>query len=317
MKIFLRNLCLCADAALLPACAGAQVGGAVPSFPTSVAQGEHGRNLLYVANGGVSIYTYPRAKFVGMLGGFSGTVGLCADAAGDVFAPFIYGYGGTYEFAHGDQSPIAYLSYNYGYSDACAVNRPMGTLAVINGSPFNAPYVTVYRYKQHFGWRLGKSYELAGITTGAFCGYDDKSNLFCDGTTASSTFALNELPDGSKSFGQVAVAQSIAAPGGVQWDGRHLAIGDSGVSPTVIYQFDVSGSTARKVGSTTLGGSTMVLQFWIQGGTVVAPDAERSCSQSEEGCIAFYAYPAGGSARETIPLTGASGAVVSLASPLK
>jgi len=81
----------------------------------------------------------------------------------------------------------------------------------------------------------------------------------------------------------------------------------------VIYQFDVSGSIATESGSTKLGGSTMVEQFWIQRGSVIAPDPKRSCGGSQAGCIAIYRYPAGGSAVKTIELPAAFGATVSLA----
>lgn len=96
----------------------------------------------------------------------------------------------------------------------------------------------------------------------------------------------------------------------MQWDGKHLAIGDTGASPSVIYQFDVSGNSATKVGAATVMGSMMVEQFWIQGGKVIAPDPKRSCGGSRVGCIAIYPYPAGGSAVKAIALASAFGAAV-------
>ena len=80
----------------------------------------------------------------------------------------------------------------------------------------------------------------------------------------------------------------------------------------MIYQFDVSGSSATEVGSTKLGGSRTLEQFWIQGDRVVAADSARLCGQTL-GCIVLYRYPAGGSAIRTTSLSGAFGATVSLA----
>lgn len=277
-------------------------------------QPQGGENLLYVSNGQVVfVYTYWRGKMVGTLSGFAGARGLCANAAGDIFVPFIYGFSATYEFAHGGQSPIALLGFNYSYSHACSVDPKTGALAVIGGpdSGRGATYVTIYRPRDTHRWRLGKSYEVASLSRGAFCGYDASSDLFCDGTSSSGAFVLAELPANGSAFTTITVKQSIAGAGQVQWDGKHLAIGDTGVSPSIIYQFDVSGSSAKKVGSTTLAGSTTVEQFWIQNGLVIAPDVKAACGQSEAGCIFYYRYPAGGSAAKTIRLRGAYGATVS------
>jgi hypothetical protein len=316
---------------LLAACGGSQppVGapGAVPQTSAIathadrgkswIAQEAKGRDLLYVSNGNsgysgkVFVYTYPSGKKIGTLAIMDGARGLCVDKAGDVFVTFNAFEGGTYEFAHGGQSPIAYLGYYYGSGDAnaCSIDPATGALAVIGS--YESAFVTVYHYKPRRGWRIGRSYQVSGMANGSFCGYDDKGNLFCDGTTSSGEFALAELPSASKTFENIAVNKSIKAPGQVQWDGAHLAIGDTGVSPSIIYQFNVSGSTATEVGSTTLKGSSAVQQFWIQGGRIVVSDEKRSCRQSEEGCVAFYKYPAGGSAIKTLPLPGAFGATVS------
>jgi hypothetical protein len=150
------------------------------------------------------------------------------------------------------------------------------------------------------------------MSSSTFCGYDNHGDLFVDGKDSNGAFVLAELSKGSQTFTTISVSQSIESPGQVQWDGKHLAIGDTGVVPSVIYQFDVSGSSATKVGATTLNDSMMVEQFWIQGGKVIAPDPKRSCGGSRIGCIAIYPYPAGGAAVKTIALASAFGAAVSL-----
>jgi hypothetical protein len=286
------------------------VAGAVPSMRADYS----GRNLLYASTLGdepVYVYTYPDGKMIGLLNGPIGPRGMCVDRSSDIFIPFIYIPGGIYEFAHGGGTPIAYLGFPYDYENGCSVDPTTGDLAVVSGGEFD-PALLIYHYKGLRGWGFARSYKLQSMSSSAFCGYDNHGDLFVDGKNSSDAFVLAELSKDRKTFATISVSQTIEAPGQVQWDGKHMAIGDTGVSPLVIYQFDVSGSIATKVGSTTLGGSTMVEQFWIQRGNVIAPDPKRSCG-SQTGCVAIYRYPAGGSAVKTIELGNAFGATVSLA----
>lgn len=105
----------------------------------------------------------------------------------------------------------------------------------------------------------------------------------------------------------------ITFPGGVQWDGKHLAIGNQF---TNIYEFAISGHRATSVGTTQLGRDAMyVKQFWIQGQTVIAPNVYIPKGHSSRSNVLFYDYPAGKKATQKITdgVKGAQGAVVSLA----
>lgn len=314
----LHSLIIGLSSALLTACSYAApspslIGGEAPS---NVGAALEGRNLLYVSTLGdapLYVYAYPGGKEIGALSGPMGPRGLCVDKSSDIFAPFIYIPGGVYEYAHGSGTPLAYLGLIYDWPNGCSIDPTTGALAVVSGPNHERAAVTVYHYGRKRGWGFATGYSISAMETSDFCGYDDKGDLFVDGRDTSGDFVLVELPRRAKKFVTIALTQGIGAPGQVQWDGKHLAIGDTGVSPSVIYQFDVSGSTATEVGSTTLAGSSTVEQFWIQGGRVVAPDPDRSCGGSQKGCIAFYRYPAGGSATKTIALPSAFGATVSLA----
>ncbi|HEV3092143.1 MAG TPA: hypothetical protein VGX91_11960 [Candidatus Cybelea sp.] len=309
----------CVTAALLAGCGPqppmAAPSAALPAAPLGQPRADlAGRNLLYVSTLGdkpVYVYTYPGGKMIGILNGPIGPRGMCVNRSRDIFTPFIYIPGGIYEFAHGGGSPIAYLGFPYDGENGCSVDPTNGDLAVVGGPDFY-PALVVYRNRGKHGWGFAKSIALTQMESSAFCGYDKHGNLFVDGKDSSGAFVLAELAKGSKTATPISVSQTITSPGQVQWDGQHLTIGDTGVSPSVIYQFDVSGSTATEVGSTVLKGSTMVEQFWIQGGNVIAPDSGRSCGGTQKGCVAIYRYPAGGSAVKTIELTGAFGATVSL-----
>ena len=92
----------------------------------------------------------------------------------------------------------------------------------------------------------------------------------------------------------------------MQWDGTYVAVGDAAASPSVLYQFSISGGAGTEAGSTTLGNTTTVRQFWIQGGTIVAPDLGGHD-------VGLFNYPAGGSPGNTIAGVSAYGATVSLA----
>ncbi len=96
----------------------------------------------------------------------------------------------------------------------------------------------------------------------------------------------------------------ILIAGGVQWDGKYIALG-SQLSPAAIYQIRVSGSTGTVVGTTPLDEVQVVIGFWKQGSKVVAPDALA-------GEINFYDYPSGGDPTKVVGHSGEPvGAVVS------
>jgi hypothetical protein len=324
----LHVLGVCAIAVLLTACDAVRslIGPSSTGPPRAIASGSglnrralpepKGRNLLYLSTEGdqpISVYTFPGTMFVGILTGPSGPRGLCANRAGDVFVPFVYIPGGVYEYAHGGGTPIAQLGLLYDWPNGCSIDPKTGALAVVAGPNHGSAAVAVYHYSRRSGWGLARGHSIPLMASSDFCGYDDNGNLFVDGETNSGAFALAELPKGGKAFITISVTQSMNSPGQVQWDGKHLAVGDTGVSPSIVYQFDISGSNANKVGATTLKNSTKVEQFWIQGARVVAPDVNASCGQSEQGCVFIYNYPAGGAPTKTIELQAAFGSTVSLA----
>jgi hypothetical protein len=162
----------------------------------------------------------------------------------------------------------------------------------------------VFHHTEKHGWLLPRDYELT--FNGANCGYDNVGNLFVDGLDKSNQFQLVELPPKAKSFTPITLNQNIQGPGQIQWDGSNIAIEDSSASPSVLYQFSITGSTGQQVGSTVLNGVTTVAQFWIQGKEVVG-------SAPYDNEIAFWDYPAGGSPVNTASVSDAYGVTVSVA----
>jgi hypothetical protein len=100
---------------------------------------------------------------------------------------------------------------------------------------------------------------------------------------------LAELPKGAKTFKVFKLSEKFAKVGGVQWDGKYVAVGDFGGG--LIYRFSEKGSLAQTV---TLKGGASVEQFWVAGPTVIGPMAQYP------GTARFWHYPNGGSAYKTI-----------------
>jgi hypothetical protein len=261
------------------------------------------QDLLYVSNvRTVTVYSYPRGKLEGTLKGFYSAQGECVDQHGDVFITNL-GTNQIFEYAHGSKKRLRTLT-SYGGPAGCSVDPTTGNLAVSNLTVGSVAIYTDARGKP-------KLYKDPAFKEDFWCGYDDKGNLFVDGESSTSAFEFAELPKGAGSLENITLNQSISFPGGVQWDGTYVAVGDQSRSP-VVYQFAISGSKGIKVGSTPLGsGAVDTKQFWIQGQTIIAPNFNPG--SRGRGDVLFYKYPAGGTATRKITagLDYPIGAVVS------
>jgi hypothetical protein len=295
---------------MLAAC-GSSLGAPAPaSFGPQIPAGAGSRGtprggLLYISDYQaytVYVYTYPGETPVGTLTNVGTPAGECADAAANVY--IADNDGKIREFAHGGTSPIVTLKLPSNlHTLACSVDPTTGNLAVTANADSDkekegAGDVFIYRHSR------GKpeKFRTSSLFEYLFLAYDNAGNLFVDGLTQSAPrqFAYAELPSGSKTMTPITLTGgSIASPGNVQWDGAHITIGDQ--SNAVIYQTEGS----EIVGSTPLTGSSDVVGYFIDGGTVICPDFGNAS-------VEFYNYPAGGS--PTGKLTGFRepfGAVVS------
>jgi hypothetical protein len=262
--------------------------------------------LLYVSDNkadAVYVYTYPGNALVGTLVNLGHPEGECIDAAGDVYIVDGVEYGKVFEFAHGGTSPIATFDIPREFVPAsCSISPITGELAVADpdfatGKETFAGDVYVYRSAR----AKPTKYRVSNLQFYYFLAYDGAGNLFVDGSAGRPVqFAYAELPSQRRQMTPITLSGgSIAYPGNVQWDGTHITVGDQ--DNAVIYQTQGS----RIVGSTPLKGSSDVLGYFIEGGTVICPDAGN-------GSVEFYNYPAGG--MPTAKLTGFEtpfGAVVS------
>jgi len=272
-------------------------------------------DLLYVTSQdtGVEVFSYPKGKLVGTLTGFSTPMGECVDKAGNVYV--VNRSAKIVEYAHGGKTPLRSLRMlnDRAYLTGCSVDRATGNLAVTANVGVSY-YATVWIYTKAKG--VAQSYYDSDIAS-YLCGYDTTGNLFVDGT-GKDGFAFAEHPKGRSTFTNISISGgTINLPGGVQSHGKYIAVGDQEYQSTnasAIYQVSVSGSTGTLEGVTPLTGAIDVVQFWIQGATVIGPDAERNCGASPRGCVEFWKYPAGGSYSKALAVSEPFGSAISLAS---
>ena len=244
-----------------------------------------GEDLLYlsdVAANDVKVYSFRKGRLVGTLTGFGEPRSECADEAGNVWIADIEGRD-VIEYPHGGTKPIASLD-TFGVPLGCSVDsaaifslwpaasaarsfRYIVKVRMEDGAIRHA--IPIRRYASH------TSAATIRTAISSSTGYESKAGRF----------TLVELRRRSKTFESIAVSQAIDTPGQVQWDGKDLAIGDSGLAPSVAYRFSISGRKATEVGRKTLDGTTSVRQFWIAGDTLVGPDFR--------GNAGFWRYPAG------------------------
>jgi hypothetical protein len=311
-------------AALLAGCAG---GGATSVQPAITSRGPavrhpvaghswmspeaRNQDLLYISDieaQAVFVYSYRQGhKLVGTLTGFFNPEGLCVDHAGDVWVTndTSEGVHQITEYAHGGTTPIANLNDPDGRANGCSVDPKTGDLAVADfwGPTEQIGNVAVY----HHAAGTPVSYSNPNIYYYYYCAYDDKGNLFVDGETQGSVFGLGERVKGGNSLKFIPIDERIYLPGGVQWDGKYLAVGDQVAVKhnftSVIYQFALSGSGATEVGATILTGSSQVAQFWLprEASGRRHHEARRVIGPNQNGAdTLFWDYPAGGNPTQTI-----------------
>jgi hypothetical protein len=266
-------------------------------------------DLLYADTGDGSVHnlyvlSYPKGKLVGTISEPDAAYqqGLCSDAKGDVFVTTLSNnyYGGAiYEYAHGRTKPTQILKEWGVWPWGCGVDPTTGDLAVasINLDSL-ASWVEVYQGATGDP----KDYYDNEIINYTFVSYDDKGNLFVDGS-GPGYVEFGELPKGSGALMNVNLDKNINCCGQVQWDGKHITIEDQQAG--AIYRLKFSGSTGTVIGTTRLKQSSDdSVQSWIQSNVVIQPN---------DGAIQTWRYPRGGNPTATISIpASAFGVTVSL-----
>lgn len=292
-------------AAALTACGGD--GGTPPSeglAPVQSARTENNADLLYAVSAGfpvnsssfIYIYNYPKGRLIKTLPD-SHPYGECVDKNGDIFITQVGPSDAILEFAHGASVPKKTLLGKKHYEPlGCAINPTDGDLAVANtpSSTGTGAPATVSIYKHASG--RPTVYVDSNLTSFDFCGYDDKGNLFVSAATPINheyTAFIAELPKGKTSFKNFNVSQWLLYPGGVQWDGKYMAIGNG---DHTIYRFSFNNGQIKEIGKTSLADVEQVFQFVLVGGDVIGGNVDNS----SESAIDLWKYPAGGNPIRTL-----------------
>lgn len=251
-------------------------------------------DLLYVSNVyTITVYSYPKGKLVGTLSDFEKPYGECVDVKGNVWVTDS-SFGRIYEYAHGGTKPIHTLKDPEYVPYGCAIDPTTGDLAVANYSDASAREGNLAVYHKAKG--TPKSYVGYEFYYYYDCGYDAKGNLFVDGLNDyGENFEFGELAKGGAEIKNILLPNTIRAPGGIEWDGQYVAVGDN--AGEAIYQYTFSNDEATLEGTTTLTGAGNVGQFGIVASTVVTPN--QFFSKSDSGVL-YYPYPAGGASTKTI-----------------
>jgi hypothetical protein len=240
--------------------------------------------LLYAVGGSkVPAFIFPTKRLAGRLPWLYGeTVSLCAGRHHDIWATQDDNSSGTVaEYAPGGKKALAVMAVPVGAPQSCAVDAKTGNLAVPANSTV-AIFPKAPLYPPLFYTTIKHALNL-------FCTYDGSGDLFVVGYQPNSSVFLAELLKGTKAFTKVALDRPLQAAGGVQWDGKNLAVADG--LTTTIYQMAVNGGHAKTVGTTVLqGAQDLFYPFSVYEGTVSA-----TLVQSGGGGIAYWNYPQGGS----------------------
>lgn len=277
MKTSLLALHLCATLAIALAVAGCSGGTASPIAPPGAMpassllhrnhQASHiqpnSASLVYVSEwtaGQVLVYHYPSLHPAGVIQE-SLPFGLCVNGAnGDVYvvdrdtAPVVDGY------HHGATTPFTTLSLGSAYPISCAVDATTGNLAVTTD-------ITVAIY---LGGTGSPTFVPSSIGNMWGAGYDPSGNLWLSGqpnSCVASCYAEISHTNPVGPMVPVTLQATIANPGGVQWDGHHMTIGDQYAS--TIWKVKPNGHT---FGTASLPGAVEVPFYDVLGQKVVATD---------------------------------------------
>jgi NHL repeat len=247
--------------------------------------------LLYISDynlGVVYTYSFPNGKMVGALYGMGQPRGMCVDNQRNIWITDNEKSKIT-KYAHGGINPIATLRDRGNAPVGCAFDKRTGDLAVanINATDGGPGSITIYRYATG----KGRNYQFPNFANVDFLDYDHQGNLFFDGQDASGAFELAELSNGKLTSISVSGA-TINFPGGVQFDGRTLTVGDqaTGTGYSIVYRMTPSGTVT---GKTNLKASADCVQYFVTPYSLICPNAGGPNAQT-------YHWPKGGKPVKTL-----------------
>ena len=250
--------------------------------------------LLYVSDEDTSdvyVYSISTDRLVGVLTGFNGPRGICANKNHDIWITES-GNSKLLEYAHGGTHPIHVLYDPGQYPVACSVESASGELAATNIISAKDGPGSLSLYANANGLpTLVPAFSQTYID-----GYDPDGNLFVNGWNNVGWSQFGEIVRGQDTVTKLTIAGgAIGNAGGIQYADGSLALGDyQGISGhAAIYQVTVNGTTATITGTTELLHSRAVVAFFILGDQVFCLNDDDGPEHVEKD-VTIYKYPAGG-----------------------
>lgn len=290
--------------AILAGCGGSQTSGAL-QVPTATQGKVHQAStgpLLYVSDflrNFVYVFTYPKGNHVLTLTGFTNPAGLCSDTNGNVF---VLGNrnDNVIEYAHGAKAPTQTLDVP-GWTEACSYDANTGNLAVVFDPPSAPPSVAIFASEQ------GTPTTYAGPSDSVlwYCGYDETSDLFCDGQSGTQRAAFFVLPMSGNTISKLVVSGGqFYQLSQIQWDGQYMAVVDRSFDTVSRIAFtksknhggggDWKGQVESKLDLNKCGYEEP-WESWIYDGSIIVPCTYDSPYKNQDKShIRVYDYPAGG-----------------------
>lgn len=253
------------------------------------------KRLLYISDAqsyDVYLYSLPNLELKGRLTGFNRPEGECSDAAGDVWITDTQARE-ILRYRHGGRKIQATLFDPLGFPVGCAIDRKTGDLAVTDLFNTSGPGgVLIYRNASG----TPRAYTNPGQYYYYFASYDDTSDLYASGKSATGRYGLSMLAPRGRSMVSVLIkGPRIFVPGTVQWTGSSLLLGDQrcGFKKTsCLYEAVVSKRSVRIIRRVPLNGSCDVVQVAFEKGRFAGGDDWR-CGPGHSSAD-IWAYPRGG-----------------------
>jgi hypothetical protein len=253
------------------------------------------------ANNVVNIYN-PSGKQLAQLTGFSQPQGLATDAKGNLYV------------ADTNNSQILVFKPPYnkapkkladpGYFPAGVNVVTIGTTTYVGVTNIcSAPNCTQGGFIVYKNGKSKGAFQSSSIYRVYFCGFDAKGNLYADGTDSNGVVTVGEVAKatrGGTTFATLTTGNTISFPGGVEVTTKgKIAIDDQLAASVFTYNPPKNGSLGNPIKTTSLTGSGDAVTFAFTSNNKDLWTADAANADSAE-----FAYPAGGSALKTIPVSG-------------